>query len=136
MAVTIGMGRFRYQYQADWAQLPPGQTFQTPSSVAVDSSDRVYVFQRHGPPVLVFDREGSLLASWTRREGELADAHHIYIGGDDSVFLADRDAHQVLKYTPQGELVMALGNRNQPELQPIGDDLPQFFLLAGLGPSR
>ncbi len=117
MAVTIGTGAYRYQYQADWAQLPPGQTFQTPSAVAVDSLDRVYVFQRHGPTVLVFDREGRLLASWPRRDGELEDAHHIYIDPSDSVYLADRDAHQVLKCTTEGEIVMALGNRNQPALQ-------------------
>ena len=117
MAITIGMGDFVYEYKADWARLPAGQTFQGPSAVAVDSQDRVYVFQRRGPPVVVFDRDGKFLSAWPRRDGELEDAHHIYIGPDDSVYLADRDAHQVLKCTTEGETLMALGTRYQAALQ-------------------
>lgn len=117
MAITIGMGEYVYEYRGDWAHLPAGHTFQGPSAVAVDSRDRVYVFQRRGPPVLVFDREGGLLDSWDRSKAGLEDAHHIYIGPDDGVYLADRDAHQILKYTPDGNLVMALGTRHQAALQ-------------------
>ena len=117
MAVTIGMGAYVYEYHRDWAQLPPGQSFQTPSAVAVDSRDRVYVCQRQGPPVLVFDREGRLLAEWHRRDGELEDPHLIYVGPDDGIFVADRDAHQVLKYSPDRELIMALGTRYRASLQ-------------------
>ncbi len=116
MAVTIGMGNYVYQYQPDWARLPPGMAFQTPSAVAVDSQDRVYVFQRYGPPVLVFNSGGGLLTAWPRRDGQLEDAHHIYIGPDDGVYLADRDAHQVLKFTTDGELIMALGHRHKAAL--------------------
>jgi len=117
MPITIGMGAFVYEYHGDWARLPAGKSFQTPSAVAVDSRDRVYVFQRQGPPVLVFDRDGRCLAEWPRRDGELEDAHLIYVGPDDGIYLADRDAHQVLKYTPEGEMVMALGTRYQAALQ-------------------
>ena len=117
MAVTIGMGDYVYHYQPGWARLPSGMAFQTPSAVAVDSQDRVYVFQRHGPPVLVFDSSGGFLRAWPRRDGELEDAHHIYIGPDYGVYLADRDAHQVLKFTTEGELVMALGHRHKAALQ-------------------
>ncbi len=117
MAITIGMGQYIYEYHGDWARLPRGLTFQTPSAVAVDSQDRVYVFQRGEPPVLVFDRDGYFLDAWSRRPRELEDAHHIYVSSDDHVYLADRDAHQVLKYTPDGKLVMALGTRYQATLQ-------------------
>ncbi len=117
MVVTIGTGNYVYQYQPGWARLPSGMAFQTPSAVAVDSQDRVYVFQRHGPPVLVFDSGGGFLTAWPRRDGELEDAHHIYIGPDDGVYLADRDAHQVLKCTTEGETLMALGTRYRAALQ-------------------
>ena len=117
MPITIGMGNHRYDYQPDWARLPQGMEFQTPSAVAVDSHDRVYVFQRGDPPVLVFDREGNLVSQWPRKDGVPADAHLIYVGPDDGVYLADRDAHQILKYTPEGELVMSLGTRDRAELQ-------------------
>ena len=117
MAITIGMGNYRYEYQPDWARLPEGMGFQSPSAVAVDSHDKVYVFQRGDPPVLVFDRGGNLIGQWSRKDGVPADAHLIYIGPGDAVYLADRDAHQILKYTLEGELVMSLGVRGQAELQ-------------------
>ena len=117
MAITIGMGEYRYEYRPDWAQLPRGMEFQAPSAVAVDSHDRLYVFQRCDPPVLVFDREGNLVSQWPRKDGVPADAHLISVGPDDGVYLADRDAHQILKYTPEGEVVMSLGARDRAELQ-------------------
>ena len=117
MAITIGMGDFVYEYEPDWAKLPAGIHFQNPSAVAVDSNDRVYVFQRLGSPVMVFGPDGEFLSGWPRRDGLPEDAHHIYIGPDDSVYLTDRDAHQVLKCTTDGEVLMALGNRYRAALQ-------------------
>jgi len=117
MTIMIGTGDYRYEYRPDWAKLPGGMEFQAPSAVAVDSHDNLYVFQRGDPPVLVFDHDGNMIAQWTRKDGVPADAHLVYVGPDDGVYLADRDAHQILKYTSEGELVMSLGNRHRAELQ-------------------
>ncbi len=117
MSITIGMGDYRYEYQPGWARLPGGMALQRPSGVAVDSLDRVYVFQRQGPPVLVFDRNGHFLEPWERRDGVPADAHHIHVGPDDSVYLTDRDAHQVLQYDTAGRLLRALGTRHRATMQ-------------------
>ena len=92
MAATIGAGEYRYEYQPDWANLPSGMSLQGPSGVAVDSSDQVYVFQRQGPAVLIFNRSGQIQGVWQRRDGVPADAHHIHVGPDDTVYLTDRDA--------------------------------------------
>lgn len=117
MAITIGMGDYVYEYHPEWPALPVGETFQGVSGVAVDSKDRVYVFQRQGPPVLVFDRSGELLFSWPRLDGVPADAHHIHVGPDDSVYLVDRDAHQILKYSSDGQQLASMGTRDQAALQ-------------------
>ena len=117
MTIMIGTGDYRYEYRPDWAKLPGGMEFQAPSAVAVDSHDNLYVFQRGDPPALVFDHDGNMIAQWTRKDGVPADAHLVYVGPDDGIYLADRDAHQILKYTAEGELVMSLGNRHRAELQ-------------------
>ena len=117
MVPVIGTGNFRYEYQPGWAQLPRGTALGDPSGVAVDSMDRVYVFQRLGPPVLVFDRDGQFLKSWERRNGVPLDAHHIHITPDDTVYLTDRDAHQVLIYDTDGNLQRSLGTRNRAAMQ-------------------
>ena len=57
---TVGAGKYTYSLVSDWATFPAEEGFGSPASVATDSEDRVYVFQRDKqPPVLVFDREGN-----------------------------------------------------------------------------
>ncbi len=117
MATTIGAGDFRYEYQPEWPRLLSGMALQGPSGVAVDSSDRVYVFQRQGPCVVIFNPDGTVRGVWQRQEGVPADAHHIHVGPDDTVYLVDRDAHQVLFYNTAGNLQRTLGNRDRAEMQ-------------------
>ena len=117
MPPVIGAGNFRYEYQPEWVQLPAGRQLQGPSGVAVDSLDRVYVFQRQGPPVLAFDRDGQFLDAWERRDGVPLEAHHIHVGPDDTVYLTDRDAHQILLYDTAGNLQGSLGARHQAAMQ-------------------
>ena len=59
MAVVTGTGSYMYEHHPNWAKLPRGQDWQGPSSIACDSKDRVYVFQRGGPPILIFERDGT-----------------------------------------------------------------------------
>lgn len=117
MAISIGSGEYRYEYWAGWARTPPGTDITAPSGVAVDSQDRVYVFQRQGPPVLVFEKDGHFVESWHRRNGLPADAHHIHVGPDDVVYLTDRDSHMVLAYNTGGEMLWSLGTRDEAALQ-------------------
>lgn len=90
-----------------WAKQPSGWGWTEVAAVATDSRDRVFVFNRGEHPLMVFDREGSFLASWG--EGLFARAHGISIGPDDSVFCTDDLDHTVRKFTPDGELLMTLG---------------------------
>ena len=117
MGITVGTGQYVYNHHVDWTGRSDGQRLQRPSAVAVDSQDRAYVFQREGPPILIFDTGGQLLDGWARRPGELEDAHHIYIGPDDRVYLTDRDCHQVLIFDLKGKLLKAMGTRNKASLQ-------------------
>ena len=82
------------------------------SGVAVDSSDRVYVFNRGEHPLIVFDKEGKFLDSWG--EGLFTNAHGILINRNDHVYCADNFDHTVRKFTTDGTLLMTRGEVNQP----------------------
>ena len=58
---TVGSGKYTYELIQDWPKLPPGEVLGVVSSVASDSQDRIYAFQRQDPPVMVFDRDGNYL---------------------------------------------------------------------------
>jgi DNA-binding beta-propeller fold protein YncE len=112
-AVTAGDCR-DLGYEADdrWAKLPPGWGWTEVAAVATDSRDRVYVFNRGEHPLLVFDPDGTFLASWG--EGLFARPHGIFIGPDDAVYCADDCDHTVRKFTPDGRLLLTLGVSGKP----------------------
>ena len=82
-----------YEPVPNWGWLPHGFTFNgDATSVAVDSRDRVYVFNRGPIPVLVFESDGTFVAGWG--EGEYDVAHGIAIDDDDLVVAVwDRRLH-------------------------------------------
>ena len=65
----LGTGNYTYELIRDFLKLPDGETFGLVSRVATDSQDRVYVFQRKDPPVVVFDRDGKLPGRLGHRRG-------------------------------------------------------------------
>src|SRR5580700_10199283 len=83
----VGTGKYTYELIRDFPKLPKGEEFGMVSRVATDSQDRVYVFQRKDPPVVVFDREGKYLGAWGG--GEVTDPHGLKII-DDVVYTTDR----------------------------------------------
>ena len=115
LSLVVGTGDFVYDVVRPWGTLPAGWSLGLVSHVAVDSKDRVYFYQRKDPPVLVFDGDGHFLSGWGSQR--LCDAHGIFIGPDDHIYLCNRDEHEVLKLTPEGRVVLTLGHRGRPALQ-------------------
>ncbi|MQF69791.1 hypothetical protein FIM12_05625 [SAR202 cluster bacterium AD-804-J14_MRT_500m] len=113
--IIVGTDDYTFEMVRPWGTLPAGMSFGTISHVAVDSADRVYVYHRGDPPVVVFDTDGNYLSSWG--SGVIADAHGIYMTPDDDLFMVDRDVHEVIKFTLDGKPLLRLGQREKPALQ-------------------
>jgi len=108
----VGDGEFVYQADASCVRLPDGADPGEAVGVAVDSQDRLFVFNRGGTqPVMVFDRDGSFVQMWGA--DQFVRPHGIFIGPDDSVYLTDDQDHTVRKFTPDGQLLMTLGTRGE-----------------------
>ncbi len=78
MSAVLGSGEHRYRVVENWAKLPDGWEFMDVGAVAVDSKDRVYVFNRGEHPMVVFDRDGNFLKSWG--EGVFTRPHQQDVG--------------------------------------------------------
>ena len=107
--LEVGSGDFMYRAVPQWEQLPDDWTFVEAVSVAVDSQDRVYVFNRGQHPVVVFDRDGNFLKAWG--EGQFDRPHGIWIGPDDTLYLSDDQGHTVSQYSTDGQPLMTLGTK-------------------------
>ena len=112
MSVILGSGKHRYRVVENWAKLPDGWEFRDVAAVAVDSKDRVYVFNRGQHPMMVFDRDGNFLRSWG--EGVFNRAHGIDIDSDDTLYCTDDGDHTVRKVTTEGKVLMTIGVPGKP----------------------
>ena len=101
-----------YRPVEGWGTLPPGYAFVEATAVGVDAQDNVIVFNRGKHPVIVFDRDGTFLRSWG--EGVFRRAHGITIGPDGSYWLTDDLHHTIREFTPDGKLLLTLGDPDKP----------------------
>ena len=131
MPTIVGAGRFTYEVAEGWGEIPEGWKFTQVAGVAVDSQDRVFVFNRGEHPVVIFSRDGKFLKSWG--EGTFTTAHGIYMGPDDSVYLVDTGDHTVRKFTADGKLLMTLGTKDQPGENGRPFDRPTGVALSPSG---
>ena len=105
--MTKGPHKMAYEVFEGWEQLPEGWSFVEVAGVAVDSGDRVYVFNRGAHPMIVFDKEGQFLDAWG--EGVFASPHGLFIDHNDHLWCADNFDHTVRKFSTDGTLLMTLG---------------------------
>lgn len=131
MPKIVGSGKFKYKVAEGWGELPEGWKFTQVAGVAVDSQDRVYVFNRGEHPVVVFDRGGKFLKSWG--EGLFKTAHGAYIDSEGHIYLADCGNHTVRKFTLDGELLLTLGTENRPGTDGKPFDKPTGVAVAPSG---
>lgn len=113
--VILGAGRFRYELIVDWAKLPKGTEFGMVGQVVVDDRrGRVYVFHRGTDPLSVFDLDGNFVTSWGK--GLFLDAHGMALAASGDLFLGDRDAHHMRKFSADGTVLIELGTRRRASL--------------------
>jgi hypothetical protein len=106
--MLVGPHRFEYEVIQGWERMPEDWSFVEVAGIAVDSRDRVYVFNRGEHPVIVFDKEGKFLNAWG--EGVFTSPHGIFIDREDMIYLADDGDHTVRVYDTEGRMTMLLGN--------------------------
>src|SRR5438552_11518812 len=103
-----------YRAVPGWEQLPAAYTHPVVAAVAVNSKGRVYLFCRAEHPVLMYERDGRFVGSWGEGMFTMR-THGIAIAPDDSVWCTDDAGHSVRKFTPDGKLLLTLGeNAGKP----------------------
>ncbi|EPH46064.1 putative Peptidyl-glycine alpha-amidating monooxygenase [Streptomyces aurantiacus JA 4570] len=113
-----------------WAKIPHGVWLKEATSVAVDSEDRVYVFNRGNMPVLVLDLDGQVVDMWgndtpfagtevfedpygnamPRWKGcRFQRAHAITVDPEDHLWLVDDIGNRITKTDRKGNTLLTLG---------------------------
>jgi peptidylamidoglycolate lyase len=149
-----------YVIEHGWPRLPEGEKLGAVSGVGVDSHDHVFVFHRAGrlwpesnilstepidrPTIWRFDgHSGELLDQWGAHC--FAMPHGLTVDHEDNLWLTDLAWQQVFKYSPEGELLLTLGERgvagtdgyhfNRPTAVAVASD-GSFYVSDGYINSR
>ena len=110
-----------YRLVENWPQMPPDDPrFGTMSGVAVDDDGVIYGLNRDRGTVWMWDKSGRYLGDWG--PGVTVFSHDMeYDRHEGVIWVADRDAHLVKKYSLDGDLLMTIGHYEEP-----GDSVGHF----------
>jgi len=111
--------KLNYAAVPNFFQLPAGENFVEPAGVAVNSKGHIYVFHRGKHPLMEFDSSGKFIRSIA--DDLFVTAHMVRVDSEDNIWTTDVGSHVVLKLSPDGRVLLALGRMRIP-----GDDVLHF----------
>lgn len=106
----VGSGKYRYRVILDWAKVPLGDSFGLITGGACDDRGHVYVCQRKNPPIVILDSDGLVIGHWGY--GKFKRPHGLSIR-DDTLYIADDQAHVCSVYGLSGNHILSLGSPGQ-----------------------
>jgi len=91
----------------DIFSLPQGMNFGACSSVAINSRGHIFVLNRGVHALMEFDGDGHYIRSLA--DGIFSRPHGLRIDAEDNIWATDGGSHIVVKFNPQGRVLMVLG---------------------------
>ena len=135
-----------YKSVFDWAKMPPGRTWGSSAGVDIDPDGKsVWVIDRCGAntcygsnldPILKFDASGKLVKSFGA--GMFVFPHGIHVDRQGNVWVTDgqgrgSQGHQVIKFSPNGQVLMRLGQAGVAGNNPQNFNMPSAVFVAPNG---
>jgi hypothetical protein len=134
-----------YKTSRDWGHPPNGAPWAAVTAIEVAKDGSVFVIHRckdnscagrPEPPILKFDPTGKLLKAWG--ENMFVFPHGATIDPDSNLWVTDLRAEngkgsRVFKFSPEGKLLMTLGNAGVVSAEPGLFDEPTDVVVNGRG---
>src|ERR1700674_1043592 len=113
----------RYSAVPDFLKLPPDLSLGEAVGVAVNSKGHIFAFSRGKTPgpayggaaaqLLEFAPDGKFLREIGHNLYAWSFAHSVRIDHDDNIWVADKGSDMVIKFSPQGRVVMVFGRKQE-----------------------
>jgi mannose-6-phosphate isomerase-like protein (cupin superfamily)/sugar lactone lactonase YvrE len=134
-----------YRTTRDWGELPPGVKWAAVTAVEPSPDGNVYVVHRcfnnscagrSEAPILKYNAQGKLLASWG--QGMFVFPHGATVDRDGNLWVTDArgepgKGHQVFKFGPDGKVLMTLGRAGESGSGAMLFDQPTDVVTAPNG---
>jgi peptidylamidoglycolate lyase len=135
-----------YVLAHDWPKLPDDFTLGSPTGLGLNTEGNIVVFHRSGKTWetrLITDlsiikkntlstidtKTGKILKSWGKDLFIMP--HGLEVDKEDNIWVTDVALHQIFKFSPDGKLLMTLG-----EAKVSGDDTEHFYLPTDVAVSH
>jgi DNA-binding beta-propeller fold protein YncE len=121
------------QYVVDptWPEKPERFTWGQTPGITIDSRDHIYVFTRSDPAVQIYKIDGTLIRTWNVEDCN--GAHFIRIGPSGKIWAANIKTHTIRKYSPEGKLLLTLGEPGQAGSDENHFDRPTDMVILPSG---
>ena len=113
----------RYRSVPDFLKLPPDLYFGEVAGVAVNSKGHVFVFSRGnttGPAygasaaqLLEFGADGKFVREIGHNLYAWSYAHTVKVDREDNIWVTDKGSDMVIKFNPEGRVVMVFGRKQE-----------------------
>jgi NHL repeat len=106
-------------------KLPPDLYFGEGIGIATNSKGHVFVYTRSGDTRLFeFDQNGNYVRELGQGLYGLEFAHTVRVDREDNIWTVDEGTNMIIKFNPEGRVVMVLGRRPEPVAGPFDSTLP------------
>lgn len=110
---------------ANFFKLPPDLYFGEGIGIATNSKGHVFVYTRSGDTRLFeFDQNGNYVREIGQGVYGLEFAHAVRVDKDDNIWAIDEGTNMIIKFNPEGRVVMVLGRRPEPVMGPVDSTQP------------
>src|ERR1035438_2317171 len=123
MIAQQSVPEIKFQAQTDFFKLPPDLYFGEAAGVAVNSKGHVFVFSRGGTTgpaygaaaaqLLEFDADGKYVREIGHQLYAWSFAHAVKVDKEDNVWVADKGSDMVIKFNPEGRILMVFGRKQE-----------------------
>ena len=115
---------------AGFLEWPPTAKIGALSSVAIHGN-HIYVLHRGEPPILQFDNHGAYLQGFG--DGLFKVAHGLRVDSTGAIWTTDNGNHVIRKFSPEGKLLLTLGEENVGGAGPAHFRSPDDIVISSKG---
>ncbi len=121
----------QFDVETTWPQKPDHFKWAQMPGVTIDHQDHIYIFTRSNPAVQVYHSDGTFLRAWNVEDAN--GAHFIRIGPAGNIWAANIRSHTIRKYTPDGKLLLTLGEPGRAGADRSHFDRPTDMVILPSG---
>ncbi len=120
-----------YVVDPTWPRKPERFTWGQTPGMTLDGQDQVYVSTRSSPAVQVYRTDGTFVRAWDIKDA--TGAHFIRVDPEGNIWTTDIKSHLVCKHSPDGRVLLTLGEAGQSGTDEKHFDRPTDVVVLPTG---